>query len=333
MRNDVSRQWAMLVPFGSGEELTAQARQVETAGMAGIAAPQVFGSPFVTLGHCAAATTNVPLLSAVVNAFAHSPVEIACSAMDLDRLSGGRFTLGLGASSRLWTQGYYGAREWDHPAARLRETIEVIRLVMALGHTGDLERFEGRFHHHDFHGFGVPPALRPDLPIWIAAFQPGLTRLAAEVADGVSTAMWTADWTRTHGLPTLLDALGAAGRQRRDFHWQVTSYVAVNEDRDEAVRDARATVAIYAARPEMERFFAAQGFGAEARAIQSAGPAAVTDEMAEAFVILGSADDCRKRLEPLWDLADSFLLVPPIWGTPPDRVAAYFAGIADTFYC
>ena len=54
--------------------------------------------------------------------------------------------------------------------------------------------------------------------------------------------------------------------------------------------------------------------------------------MAETFVILGSADDCRKRLEDVWDVADSFCLVPPIAGLPPEKIAFYSGGIAETFY-
>src|SRR5216684_1537795 len=112
MRNNISRQWAFLSPFVSGDELSAQARQVEAAGMAGIVCPQVFGSPFVPLSHCAAVTSRVQLASGVVPAFARSPFETAFSAMDLDRLSGGRFVLGLGASYREWNEGWFGMPSW-----------------------------------------------------------------------------------------------------------------------------------------------------------------------------------------------------------------------------
>jgi alkanesulfonate monooxygenase SsuD/methylene tetrahydromethanopterin reductase-like flavin-dependent oxidoreductase (luciferase family) len=59
---------------------------------------------------------------------------------------------------------------------------------------------------------------------------------------------------------------------------------------------------------------------------------AVTDEMAETFVILGSADDCRKQLAEVWDVADSFCLVPPIAALSPEKIGFYSAGIAETFY-
>lgn len=82
------------------------------------------------------------------------------------------------------------------------------------------------------------------------------------------------------------------------------------------------------------------GFGREARACCEAFErkdmtgwvGAVTDEMAETFVVLGSADDCRRRVAEVWDVADSFCLVPPIGGLPPDKLMFYAGGIAETFY-
>ena len=34
----------------------------------------------------------------------------------------------------------------------------------------------------------------------------------------------------------------------------------------------------------------------------------------------------------MWDLADSFCLVPPIGGLPPEKIAVYAGAIAETFY-
>jgi alkanesulfonate monooxygenase SsuD/methylene tetrahydromethanopterin reductase-like flavin-dependent oxidoreductase (luciferase family) len=96
MRNDTSRQWALLTPLVPGEVLTAQAQQAEAAGLAGIFVPQIYSSPFMGLGYCAAVTERVQLASGILNAFASSPFEIAMTAMDLDRVSGGRLVLGLG---------------------------------------------------------------------------------------------------------------------------------------------------------------------------------------------------------------------------------------------
>ena len=344
MKNDPGRHWTMLSAQVPGELLTAQAQQAESAGLAGIGAPEFYGNPMVPLAHCGAVTQRVQLLSAVTLPLVHNPFTLAMSAMDIDRLSGGRFVLGVGPSAREMAEGFHGVAGYDRPLARLREAIEVIRLVIAKGHTGELTGFEGEFYRHDwtkFQGSHFPP-LRTEIPIWIAATQMGLVRLAGEVADGLSShPIWSVDWALRQGESTLAEALKSAGRDRDAFHWQAGFFVAVSSDVKQAIQDAKATVALYAGVEQYEPFFAAHGFGAQARACQAAverhdyagaGAAAVTDEMAATFVIAGTADECRRRLEPLWAVADSFLLVPPFLAVPLDRLMNYTFALAEAFY-
>ena len=344
MKNDPSRHWTMLSAQVPGELLTAQAQQAESAGLAGIAAPEFYGNPLVPLSHCGAVTTRLQLLSAVTLPLVHNPFTLAMSAMDIDRLSGGRFILGVGPSAREMVEGFHGIAAYDRPLARLREAIEVIRLLIAQSHTGDLTGFKGEFFRHDwtrYQGNHFPP-LRAEIPIWIASTQLGLVRLAGEVADGLTShPIWSPDWAVRRGETALTEALKQAGRQRETFHWQAGFFVAVTTDTKQAIHDAKATVALYAGVEQYEPFFAAHGFAAEARACQAAvrehdfagaGAAAVTDEMAATFVIAGSADECRRRIEPLWEVADSFLLVPPFLDVPLDRLMNYTFALAETFY-
>jgi alkanesulfonate monooxygenase SsuD/methylene tetrahydromethanopterin reductase-like flavin-dependent oxidoreductase (luciferase family) len=233
---------------------------------------------------------------------------------------------------------------YGKPIAHLRETVELIRLIIAGAHTGELDRFDGEYHRHDFSQFQgtFGATLRPRIPIWIAANQKGLTRLTGEIADGfISHPIHSPRWSVEQVLPTLQEGLRKAGRSRADIHWNAWYYVAVNPDRAEALQDARATVAFYAQFEQYEPLFAAHGFAKEARACHeaalrkdyaTAGSAAVTDEMAETFVILGTPDECRAKVAELWDIADSFCLIPPVYSLPPDKAMFYFTTIADTFY-
>src|SRR5215813_6859175 len=100
----VARHWGAIVPFVPASVLAEQARAIESAGLQGILSPQIYGPPFVSLAAAAVATERVRLLSGIAIAGARSPVETAIAAMDLDRLSGGRFVLGLGTSVRAWTE-------------------------------------------------------------------------------------------------------------------------------------------------------------------------------------------------------------------------------------
>jgi probable F420-dependent oxidoreductase len=343
MQNDVSRQWVMLTPLVPGQVLTAQAQQIEQLGLGGIFVPEIFSSPFMGLGFCAAVTQRVKLASGIANAFASSPFEIAMTAMDLDRVSDGRLILGLGSSIRAWTEGFYGMPWYGKPVEHIRETIEVIRLVIAKSHTGELDKFQGKYHKHDWSTWLGPfaPPIREKIPIWLAGNQKGLTRLAGEICDGfIDHPIHGPQWLLTHGRDALAEGLAKAGRDRQDIHWSAWFWVAVNNDRAEALDDARGTVAFYAGMKQYEPMFRAMGFGKEAQACSAAlerkdmaaWVGAVTDEMAETFVILGSVDECRKRVEEVWDVADSFCLCPPIGGLPPEKIMSYVGRIGETFY-
>jgi alkanesulfonate monooxygenase SsuD/methylene tetrahydromethanopterin reductase-like flavin-dependent oxidoreductase (luciferase family) len=261
--------------------------------------------------------------------------------MDLDRLSNGRFTLGLGCSVRAWSEGFYGM-PYGKPLEHMREVVEIVRLVIAKAHTGELRRYEGKYHRHDFSELQPPPPpLRTDIPIWIAALREPLISLAAEIGDGVmGHPIWSVDWA-TQRIPAAIKrGLDRGGKQRSDIEVNLGFCVAINNDRAEAINDARPTVAFYGGAAQYEEFFAAHGFRDEARRLQEGVRRGdyqsvahlVPDEMAQTFVVCGTAEEVRKRLEPVWDVADSLWLVPPAYTLPPDKLMSYAGAIATTFY-
>jgi alkanesulfonate monooxygenase SsuD/methylene tetrahydromethanopterin reductase-like flavin-dependent oxidoreductase (luciferase family) len=64
-------------------------------------------------------------------------------------VSGGRLVLGLGPSIRAWSEGFYGMPGYGKPVEHMRQTIEVIRLVIAKSHTDELDTFRSKYHQHD----------------------------------------------------------------------------------------------------------------------------------------------------------------------------------------
>jgi alkanesulfonate monooxygenase SsuD/methylene tetrahydromethanopterin reductase-like flavin-dependent oxidoreductase (luciferase family) len=234
-------------------------------------------------------------------------------------------------------------KEYDHPLERLREAIEVIRLVIAKGHTGELTSFNGQFYDHDWTTLlgTLAPPVRTEIPIWLGVTQLNNVRLAGEIASGLfSHPIWTVEWTLNKALPVLEESLAKAGKKRSDFHWNAWYWTAINNDRAEAINDAKATVAFYAGMKQYEAFFAAHGFEREARACQAALASrdmvayvgAISDEMAQTFVMAGTPDDIRKRVEQVWDAVDSFALVCPLAGLDAEKMMFYIGTIAETFY-
>ena len=61
-------------------------------------------------------------------AFARNPMTVALQANDVQALSGGRFTLGLGSQIKPHITRRY-SMPWSKPAARMREFILAIRAI------------------------------------------------------------------------------------------------------------------------------------------------------------------------------------------------------------
>lgn len=332
--------WGVVSPLPS-PVLQMQAKMAEDAGLEGVFAAQVYGPPFIPLAAAAMVTERVRLASGIAIASVRSPFETAMAAVDLDRISGGRFTLGLGTSVRSWSEGIYGA-DYGKPLASLRETVEIVRMSIAKAHSGELTKYEGRYHHHDWSELQPPaPPLRTDIPVWIAALRGPLTSLAAEIGDGVlGHPIWSVEWC-LETIPSWLErGLDNAGKERDEIEFNAWLFVAVNDDRRQAIEDARATVTFYGGVEQYEEFFVAHGFGKEVKHLQEGvkqgdyiGAAKhVTDEMAQTFVVCGTADEVRKRIAPMYEVVDSLTLVPPAYNLGADKLLSYSAAIAATFY-
>lgn len=335
------RYWSVTTPQLPAAFVAAHAKQLEDAGVEGVFAPQVYGPPFLPLVAAATSTERLLLGSGVALAFARSPFETAMAAIDMDRLSSGRFVLGLGPSVRAWSEGFFG-QPYGKPLAHLREVVEAVRLIVAEAHTGELTRYEGEYVNLDFtHLQPTAPPVRTEIPIWVAALRAPLVRLAAEIADGVlGHPMWSVRWATEQMAPAIDEGLARGGRSRSDIKVNLWFWVAPNENVTEALEDSRPTMAFYGGAEQYQEYFAWHGFGDVVPALQQGvqrgdylGVAScVPDEMARTFVICGTPDECRAQLEPVWEVADSVTLVPPVYGLSPEKQIQYLAAIAETFY-
>lgn len=316
------------------------AQQAESQGVEGVFAPQVYGPPFIPLSVAAGATQTLKLASGIAIAAARSPFETAMAAIDMDRISGGRFVLGLGTSVSAWSQGIFGAPE-HRPVPFLREVVAAVRHVIGNAHKG-LTPFEGEYFRADFEELQpTAPPVREEIPIWIAALRAPLVRLAGQVADGViGHPMWSIEWTLDEMYPALLGALEKAGRSRADIEVNIWPWAAISSNEAEAIEDSRPTMAFYGGIEQYEPFFTAHGFGDVAKKLQEGvrqgdylGVAKlVPDEMVRAFVAVGEPDKVRERIARLEGTADSVCVLPPAYALTPEKAMQYSGAIAETFY-
>jgi probable F420-dependent oxidoreductase len=330
------RYWMMLPASRSAADTAEAARRAEEQGLEGVFSIQLASNPWVPLGAAAVPTTSLRLATGIALTFTRSPVETAFAALDLDHLSQGRFTLGLGTSVRWWHEQIYGVA-YDRPVARLAEATRIIKAVVS-GRARQMGRFDGQFWQLDFSRLGHKPALRPDLPVWVAALRTPLVRVAGADADGlIGHPSWSVHWALEQVKGPYAEALAASGRQRDQVEVNLWQVVAPNPDVAESVHDAKRHVANYASIAQYEAYFEAHGFGEVARRLQDAAGRAdpkaadlVPDDMARTFVLCGTPGDVARQLEPLWDVADSVCLqAPPLRA---DARAAYEQRIAETFY-
>lgn len=332
------RRWSVLQPMPA-PIIVAMARQAEADGIHGVFAPQRYGPPFLPLAVAAGVTDRLALASGIAIAAARSPFETAMAAIDMDRISGGRFTLGLGASVLAWSHGIYGA-PLHKPLRHLRETVAAVRHIVKGAHKR-LEPFEGEYYKADFKELSpTEPPLREEIPIWIAALRAPMVRLAAEIGDGVvGHPMWSIEWATEKMAPELDAALAKAGRSRVDIEVNIWPWVAPNPNEAEAIEDSRATIAFYGGVKQYESFFEAHGYLDVARKLQEGAGRGdyksvahlVPDEMVRTFVAVGEPEKVRERVGRLDAIADSICIIPPVYALPLEKVMFYAGMIGETF--
>src|SRR4051812_18883354 len=114
---------------GDFRQTAAEIRDLESAGLDVAMVAEVYTFDAVSqLGYLAAVTERVELMSAILPIYSRTPALIAMTAAGLDLVSGGRFTLGLGASGPQVVEGWHGV-PYDAPLQRTREVVEICRQV------------------------------------------------------------------------------------------------------------------------------------------------------------------------------------------------------------
>ena len=335
----------MLLSYSGGfAETVAEVGEYEQAGLDIVWVPEAYSYDAVSqLGFLAARTSRVEIAAGVLQIFTRTPSLVAMTAAGLDHVSGGRFTLGLGASNPQVVEGFHGVR-YDAPVGRTREIVEVCRAVWRR------ERVEHSGRHYKIPlppeegtGLGKPLKLinrpvRERIPIALAALGPRNVALAAEIAEG---------WLPILYVPERADRLWgrplAEGRAKRDPALGPLDVVAstsllITDDLDAARRaldGVRPMVALYAggmgARGRNFYNDVVRGYGweAEARTIQDlylAGrkdeaAAAVPEEMLAAMSLIGPRSHVVERLAAFAQSGVTTLNVTPLAESSAGRVA------------
>ena len=140
--------------------------------------------PFIPLAVAAEHTRQIQLGTALAIAF-RTPMTAANAGWDLQALTGGRFTLGLGSQIKPHIEQRF-SMPWSRPAARMREFIQGVH-----GRSGLLQDGNARLPWRVLQPHRMVPAFNPGPsphrrpPILLGAVGPAMTAVAGEVADGL----------------------------------------------------------------------------------------------------------------------------------------------------
>jgi alkanesulfonate monooxygenase SsuD/methylene tetrahydromethanopterin reductase-like flavin-dependent oxidoreductase (luciferase family) len=142
----------------------------------GVAMGAPSAEPFVALAGVATATERLRLILSVAVLPRRRPQLVAQSAATLDRLSGGRLVLGIGAGGDAEDFTRFGEDvEMAHRVAAMDEGLRLVDAFLR----GETVEHQG--HHYEVHGaaVGPRPIQAPRPPIWLGGVRPGALRRAA----------------------------------------------------------------------------------------------------------------------------------------------------------
>jgi alkanesulfonate monooxygenase SsuD/methylene tetrahydromethanopterin reductase-like flavin-dependent oxidoreductase (luciferase family) len=274
----------------------------------------------VLLAEVAARTTRITLGTGILGIWNRSAATIAMAAATLHVMSGGRFVLGLGASTPQLAEGLHDT-PFERPVPRMRRMVTQIRALLRgervpLAVTTNARALK----------LNVPPA--PALPIHVAALGDAMTRLAGELADAWAPSIYP--WSQlATGVERLREGAGRGGHPDRlpEIHPVVPTVVA---DTDAKAREGAAWfVSFYVTamgtvyRDSLTR----QGCGKAVEAVLAANAPKFTgvvpadaEELLEQLTVYGTPPEARRRLGRWHEAGAAFpvlLLRPNL--TPEER--------------
>jgi len=292
--------------------------EAERLGFDSVWTSEAYGcDAIVPLAFIAAKTTSIGLGTAIMQMPARTPAMAAMTAMTIDRLSGGRFRLGIGPSGPQVVEGWHGVA-YGRPLSRTREYVEIVRKILA--REGPLE-YQGYHYQIPFTGEGATGLGKPlksilhgraDLKIYTAAITPKGLAVSGEVADGVFP-VWMDPEKPEALVPYIEEGLAKRESAKRSSDFDIAPFVTciVGDDVQACRAPVKGMLALYiggmgARGKNFYTDYAARlGYEGEAIEIQNLyldgkkaeAMAAVPDALADSISLIGPRERIAERVE------------------------------------
>lgn len=282
------------------EQIPAYAAAAESLGFDGFWVAETNSDPFLNLALAAEHSNSMTLGTAIAVAFPRSPAVLAYTAWDLQRYSRGRFILGLGPQVKAHNVLRFGVK-WEKPVKKMRETIEAVRAFWDCWQHGTPLDYAGEFFKLALMTpfFNPGPIDYPPPPIYIAAVNEQMLRLAGSHCDGVHIhALHTVRYLREVALPEIESGLARGGRARADFSVNTSVFAIPTDDPQEAGRaeaHVRQQLSFYMSTPAYKSVLALHGWEEVSDRLSQLARGGqwdemqrlITDEMLDAFAVSG----------------------------------------------
>ncbi len=286
----------------SGPEVKEYGAVAEAAGFESLWVTERYfhEETFSLLGFLAAATRQIKLGLGVTNPYTRNPALLAMATATLDRLSGGRFLLGLGRSERAVIQHRMGI-PYKEPFSTMKEAVSVIRALLS----GEGVTFSGGGFSMEGVRLAVSP-VQKGLPIYIAAIGPRTLRLAGAVADGVLLNAYSPTGYVRYAVEEVRQAALKAGRDPDAVDIACMLVVRPTEDPKGIMDGLKRRIVRLLEEPLVGEILLEKGgydpgilAPLRASAKVEGGRDAVglvSDEMVESFYVVGPAERWRERI-------------------------------------
>ena len=297
-----------LTPLAAHEDLV---RRAEAAGYTDLWSGETNGPDgFTPLALGAAWTKRVRLGTGVVGVFQRGPALLAQQSAAMADASGGRFALGIGASSDRIVEGWNGI-PFERPYSKVAETVDFLKVALAGDRTPN--------------GFKLETAPAQPVPIVLAALRGRMLRLAVEKGDGAFT-----NFLPLSGLPQVVEGIAGAP----DGFELLCRFFCLPGDREQVEPVARFMFSSYITVPVYEAFYRWLGHGEaidpmvaawQAGERQAAAAAAPWDLIEDMF-IFGEPAAMKERLGEFVAGGITLPILTPI--TTPDKLGELVEALA-----
>ena len=316
--------------------IAEEAKRREELGFDGIISSETAGhDPFLPLLIAAEHTSRVSLSTGVAVSFPRSPMTVAQTAWDQQRLSGGRFELGLGTQVKGHNEKRYGTPWVGKPGPRMREYLECLHAIFATFQNANAPRwYEGEHYRFTMLPpvFAPQPIEHPCVPLQLAAVNPYMSALGGELCDGVfAHPVCTAKYVSEVMKPAIASGAARTGRKLADVEMIGAPIIVAGRNQEELDAERallKRRVAFYASTRTYHPVFAVHGWekmGLELHALSVEGKwkemvERIPDEMAEEFATVGLLDEIGDKLARRWGGVLDRINLPTDFPLADDRV-------------